>query len=368
VTEILGEQQVNPAVLTSKLSLLFDQLHQVYLQADIDPALRKRQFISAHGLVIPPDYCITSQKDTLRVHAFIRGAHQAIGELKNRYDECLHIVYPACGPFAPLLLPLIGYYKDSGLYDENDIRITLIDMQPGAVASLEAVVHEMGIAGYIEQILCGDGCDYQKSMPIHMVVLEAMQHGLSREGHLPLARHFAAMIEPDGVFLPQQVSLRAVLSVGQKEFVEQWRDKERQDKRGQEDRGLCEADMRQDINDQRIDLGEILRLTPESLRTLKERELDEYTRLIECGTVTLPQASQIPQNPLLLICTQIKTYNDEYINEYDSGITHPLPDMQVCVNFVPHDAKPGDLLVNSGDKLKFFYRLNGLPGFLAALG
>ena len=68
---------------------------------------------------------------------------------------------------------------------------------------------------------------------------------------------------------------------------------------------------------------------------------------------------------MLMICTHIKTYGDEVIGEYESGISHPLPDMHVCINFTPRDVKPGDLLVKTADKLKFYYRLNGLPGFLA---
>jgi len=359
VTGILNEQALNQASLQLKLESLFDRLYQVYQEVDIDAASRKRQFISRHGLVISPDQCVTTQKDTLRVRAFIRGAHQAIAALKAKHNECLHIVYPACGPFAPLLLPLIAYYKETGLYDENDLRITLIDMQTGAVESLKAVIHEMGIAGYINEITCQDACDYQTSLPIHMVVLEAMQHGFSKEGYLPIARHFAAIMHADGVFLPQEVSLRAVLSTGQREFVEQWQ---------HENSNVCEAEMQQQIINERLELGEILRLTPESLRSLKERVLDANTSLIECDEVLLPELEANMKKPLLLICTRIKIYHDEYLGEYDSGITHPLPDMHVCVNFVPNDPKPGDLLVKTGDKLKFFYRLNGLPGFLATVG
>ncbi|QFI38076.1 hypothetical protein FR932_09540 [Moritella marina ATCC 15381] len=358
VKEILGDEKPDVVSLEQNLTALFENLQQTYQQANIDPALRKRQFIARHGLVMSPDYCITTQKDTLRVSAFIRGAHQAIETLKTKSNECLHLVYPACGPFAPLLLPLITYYKETGLYDENDLRITLIDMQQGAIDSLKVIIHEMGIAGYINDICCQDACEYQPISPIHMVILEAMQHGFSREGHLPIARHFAALMEENGIFLPQEISLRAVLTAGQQEFVEQWQD---------ENGHVCAADMQQQTINARVQLGEILNLTSTSLLTLPERVLDENISLIECGEVLLPELEDKMGKPLLVICTQIKVYGDEYIGEYDSGITHPLPDMHVCVNFVPHDAKPGDLLVKSGDKLKFFYRLNGLPGFLATV-
>jgi len=358
VGNILSNEQTNMVLLEQNLTDLFENLKRIYQDENIDPALRKRQFIARHGLVISPDHCITTQKDPLRVNAFIRGAHQAIATLKAQYEERLHLVYPACGPFAPLLLPLIAYYKEMGLYDENDLRITLIDIQPGAIKSLQSIVNKMGITGFIEEICCQDACEYQPRTPIHMVILEAMQHGFSKEGHLPIARYFSSIIETEGIFLPQEIRLRAVFSTGQREFIEQWQHK---------DRRVCKAEMQQQVINERVELGEILRLTLSSLRTLPERILNESSSLIECGEVLLPELKPSMEKPLLLICTQVRIYQDETLGEYDSGITHPLPDMHVCMNFVPHDAKPGDLLVKSGDRLKFFYRLNGLPGFLATI-
>jgi hypothetical protein len=360
VSEMLNESVPNTVLLERKLHLLFDRLYAVYQQADITSGLRKRQFISQHGLIISPEQCVTTQKDTLRVRSFIRSADQAIAKLSEQFSCCLHIVYPACGPFAPLLLPLIAYYKETGRYDENNLRITLIDMQQGAVISLDTLVNELGISGYINAILCQDACQYQTSSPIHLVVLEAMQHGFSKEGHLPMARHFASLIAGNGIMLPEEVSIRGVLSPAQQEFVEQWQDKNNR---------VCATGMQAKNISHRVELGEILTLNLDSLRQLKVQQLDKNTHLIECGTVTIPP---LPENSesgmeklMLMICTHIKTYGDEVIGEYDSGITHPLPDMHVCINFTPRDVKPGDLLVKTADKLKFYYRLNGLPGFLA---
>ena len=157
--------------------------------------------------------------------------------------------------------------------------------------------------------------------------------------------------------LPEEVKLRVVIAPAQQEFVEQWQDKNNR---------ICEAWMQGDNISERVELGEILTLNLESLRELTDQVLDENTRLIACGTVTIPELPAM-EKPMLLTCTRIKTYGHEYIGEYDSGITHPLPDMHVCVNFTPRDAKPGDLLVKTADRLKFYYRLNGLPGFLATV-
>jgi hypothetical protein len=359
VSEILTSQEVNQASLQTKLNTLFEFQKQIFQQTEISSAHRARQYISKCGLVMSPEQCITTQTDVLRVHAFIRAIDQALTVLRDKFDGMLHIAYPACGPFAPLLLPLIAYYHQQGTYHENDLCISLVDMQPGAVISLEALTKELNISQFIYDIHCQDATEFTSDLPIHMVVLEAMQHGFSREGHLQIARHFANIMEPNGAFIPQEVSLRAVLSIGQAEFIDQWQDT---------DTDLEEKNMLQKYTEQRVELGDILTITAESLRSLNEKKLDENTSLIECNKVKIPTLTKDPTKQMLLICTRIKTYGVEGVGEYDSGITHPLPDMNVCINFTPKDTRSGDLLLKSGDYIKFYYRLNGLPGFLPTWG
>ena len=251
-------------------------------------------------------------------------------------------------------MPLLAYYKAQNKFSAQQLRVTLIDMQPGAAISLESLVEQMGIRDYIRDICCMDALDYDADgKAVDMVVLEAMQHGLSREGQFVLARHFANLLADDGCFIPQKITVNAALNRAQREFVEQW----------QHSDTLSEQHMDQTIKAERIELGEILSLTGQSLKTLKERVLDENTVLIECGKVTIP-ATPSDHEQTLLLCTKIQTWGDEFIGEYDSGITHPLPDQQVCINFDPREVRTGDLMLNSGDAIQFYYRLNGLPGFM----
>ena len=359
VDEILNSALLNRESLQLKLNTLFDYQKVIFEQADIPPALRTRQYISSCGLVMSPTDCITTQKDVLRVHAYIRAIDQAIKDVRAKFEGKLHIVYPACGPFAPLLLPLISYYQQQGLYDESELCVSLIDMQQGATISLEYLIQELDISQYINGIYCQDATGFTSELPIHMVVLEAMQHGFSREGHFSIARYFANIMEESGVLIPEEVSVRAVLAIGQVEFNEQWK---------ASGKILAEQHMLQEYIDKRIELGEVLRLNLTSLRSLIEIKLDADTALIECNTLDIPLIEKNVDQHILLLCTRINTYGEEYIGEYDSGITHPLPDMNICINFEPIETRSGDLLIKSGDQLKFYYRLNGLPGFLPTWG
>ena len=354
--EVLLADEVDKKALDEKLEQLFTLQRKTYLGANIPSSLRKRQFICSSGLIMSPDYCITTIRDSLRIRSFMRGVHQAV-KARFRKHNYVHIVYPACGPFAPLLLPLISYYQQQGLYTANDIGVTLIDAQKGATLSLEALIDSLSLKDYIKDIICLDANQFRTDNPIDIVVLEAMQHGFSREGHLSLARHFASLLPDDGIMLPKEISISAVLNVGQREYVEQW----------QLDNQTIDS-IQQEVRAERTLIGEILNINLSSLKCMEPRKIDEYSQLLECGTVTIPELSQNPDKQTLLIQTKITTWGNEFLDEYESGITHPLPDMQVCINFIPKDSRPGDLLVKSGDKLTFYYCLNGLPGFLATIG
>lgn len=354
VDELLTNPYFERDKVHSKLSELFHQQKTIYLKAPIKEELRKRQFITHCGLVMSPDNCITTQLDDIRVRAFVRGIHAAIQQKANTENNTIHIVYPACGPFAPLLMPLIGFYKHHHIFSAAQLQITLIDMQPGAIQSLQALVEEMGVSEYIQDILCMDATEYDNGKnTIDLVILEAMQHGFSREGQLSIARHFSKQLNINGSFIPQKIIVSAHLTNLQQEFVEQWRDVE----------SVSESDMNVDITQTRIELGDILTVTAENLQNMKEIALDENTKLIECGTVQIPHLLGTDKRSVIL-STRVQTWENEWIGEYDSGITHPLPDQNICINFKPKEDKPGDLLLKSGDGLKFYYRLNGLPGFL----
>ncbi|WP_053422672.1 hypothetical protein [Rheinheimera sp. KL1] len=349
---ILSEGLVLRSEYKAVLRKLNERLIDLYHDLPINPKLRKRQMIGPTGLVMSPDQCIHTIQDDLRVRAFWRAIDKALTERKQQ--KCIYLLYPACGPFAPLLLPLLSYYKTQGLYSPAQLKIILLDVQQGATESVAAVVRDLELSEFVESIVCADACQYFPPHSIDLLVLEAMQHGLSREGHLAIARHLTKFLSQDGDMLPQQVKVQAVVSQGQQEFIEQWK--------GQED--LRAENMDPGLLQMRVVLGDVLTINRESLQQLKELHLDQFTTLIEANTITIPQLPVQMKHPLLLLTTELQLYQDEVLREYDSGITHPLPDLCVCIDFVPSESRSGDLLVKSGDRIKFYYRQNGLPGFL----
>ncbi|WP_105188131.1 hypothetical protein [Pseudoalteromonas sp. T1lg48] len=353
-TTILQAHKPSRELVTPLFNSLFTAYNAVYQRADIAYAERSQQFISKHGLVMAPDYCIHTMKDGLRVSAYMRAIDKAITALIGGGQEKIFIAYPACGPFAPLLLPLLSHYQQQGLSGER-LRITLIDIQPGAINSLHRLITELGLQEYIQQMYCGDACSYNAPMLFDLVIVEAMQHGFSREGHFAIAHHFAQQLSNNGYLIPQQVDVHAMLNVAQLEYVEQWRNE------GLGDQRLSEKLAA--ITKQRTELGVVMSITAQSLRAIAPSQIEQQA-LIGAATLTIPQLAEHANKQTLSLYTQISLFADERLGLYDSGITHPLPDLSVCINFVPNDPQADDTLANSGDTLKFYYSLSGLPGFL----
>ncbi|MEO2280696.1 hypothetical protein WNE01_09545 [Pseudoalteromonas sp. YIC-468] len=351
---ILASSPDDVSSIEPKLQQLFAAYKEVYESANISKAERTQQFISKHGLVMSPDYCIHTIKDTRRVSGFIRAIDKAISTLLRCGQDKVFIAYPACGPFAPLLLPLLSYYRQQGITGKQ-LHITFIDLQPGAIKSLHKLMTEMQLQQFVQQMYCGDACDYNAPMLFDMVICEAMQHGFSREGHLAIAQHFANQLSMTGYFIPQQIDVHAMLTVAQKEYVEQWHSE-----------GLDELAIKQKrahIEDLRTELGIVLSLSASTLTCIDSRQVAQQS-LITAGKLKLPELHEQPQKQILCLYTHITLFADEKLSMYDSGITHPLPDLSVCVNFIPKDPKPDDTLAQSGDTLSFFYSMSGLPGFI----
>ena len=343
-----------------QLTNLFDSLKNIFDFAKIPMELRDRQFLNKTGYAMSPAHAITTINDVFRVSGFIRSIDMAIKDLKESFkDETLHIVYPACGPLAPLLLPLLAYYSANNIYSPKDIKVTFIDIQQGAVIALVNLLKVLQLDEYVKDVLCIDAVEYKSDEDIHLVVLEAMQHGFTKEGHLSISKHFASLLHKDGILLPKNVKITALLAIGEEEYNTQFRDK----------RFASSFTMSKDSIDKRVVLGDILEVNLKSLKNMEVLEIDKNTRLIECSSYMIPEFEKDHDKYIMLFATNIHIYKDEYIDEYDSGITHPLPNMDICINFIPkNDTRETDLYVKSGDRVIFYYKLVGLPGFLVVKG
>jgi len=337
------------------LTTLYDNLKGIFDFAQVPMELRDRQFLNKTGFAMSPTNAITTINDTFRVSGFIRAIDLAIKDLKDSFKgEILHIVYPACGPLAPLLVPLLVYYNSNNIYTSKDFKVTFIDIQEGAVISLVSLLKVLELDDFVKDILCIDAVDYKSKEDIHLVILEAMQHGFTKEGHLSISKHFSTLLADNGILIPQEVRIDTVLTTGEEEYNTQWRDVEL----------VSSHSMNEDIKNNRLVLGEVLKVNLQTLKDMQIIELDQNTRLVRCASHTIPNFEKEHDKKIMLFTTNVIIYKDELLSEYDSGITHPLPNLDICINFIPKDKRDTDLYISSGDTMTFYYKLVGMPGFL----
>ncbi|KAA1156471.1 hypothetical protein EU508_20520 [Pseudoalteromonas fuliginea] len=331
----------------------YEQAMKVLGQAQLHEAEMTTQYINQHGLVMSVLNCTTTIKDVHRNTCFYKGLFELINDLLQR-DSQINIVYPACGPFAPLLLPILLYMDQKKIISPDKVRISLVDIQLGAVKSLKLLVNKLQLNDYIDGIYEADAALFKGDKAFDIFIAEAFQHGFSKEAHLSICKNFASQLSHHGVMLPCKVMVNAALVNCQREYIEQFQ---------QPQSDAVNLVLNQDILNERVELGNILTLDRHSLLTLDIVALGEQ-QVVRCNTVSIPQTATDACERTLVLYAEVMTYNGHWLQQYQSGITHPLPLFSVCIDFVPKGTAVDDLLLTAKDKIAFYYKLTGLTGFL----
>ncbi|WP_339144976.1 hypothetical protein [Pseudoalteromonas galatheae] len=350
---VLMDTKVEHQQLMAAFETMYDCAVQSMAQAKLSQELLTKQYVSPTGLIMSPHNCKHTIKDIYRIKGYARGIDQAIrGMLKNKAQ--ITVLYPACGPFAPLLLPLLSYYKEHGVFSSDQIKVSLIDAHPGAVLSLQQLVEDLALEDYVEHIEQVDATEFIPESSVDLLVLEAMQHGFTKEGQLSIAKHLVKYLSIDGWMVPKRISIRGMMVIGETEFNQQWKEV---------DYSHSEYVNEAALND-RIELGELLRIDKSSLLKMQEVELANGIKVVAGNLITIPKGVVDMGERVLAIYANVETFAAEGVGQYDSGITHPRPDMTFYVDAKPKEVEHTHFVACGGDKVQFYYQLSGLPGFV----
>jgi len=355
MTLVLSNTQVEHLQLVNAFESMYDHAVQSMALAQLSQEQLTRQYVSGSGLIMSPHNCKHTIKDVYRIKGYARGIDQAI-ESKLKHSSSITILYPACGPFAPLLLPLLSYYKESTKFTSKQVNVILVDVHPGAILSLQQLVKDLQLGDYVLRIEEADATQYHPTESIDILVLEAMQHGFTKEGQLSIAKHLVQFLTIDGWMIPQNVSVKGMMVIGETEFNQQWKDVDYSHS----------ITINKSAQQDRVELGEILSINKSTLLNMQELELQDGVKVIPANQITLPSNIQDMNKRVLAIYTHINTFADESIGQYDSGNTRPRPDMTFYIDVKPRDIEHTHFVANSGDTVQFYYQLTGLPGFISA--
>ena len=225
------------------------------------------------GKAISPRDAATCMLDTVRTRKFVRGLRDAVHSAKARFpDTRIDILYAGCGPFATLALPVCN------AFDAGEISFTFLDGHEAAIRSVRSIVEKLGFGDHTRDFVVGDATEFSLPGTFHIVVAEMMQRALDHEPQVAATLHLAKALVPDGVFIPEEITI-----------------------------DLCLTDLAGEFGQEaaldRIGVGRIFNL---SKNTSKLRPV----------SVTLPPDVT---GRCLLLATVVRVFRDEVIGERESG-------------------------------------------------
>jgi hypothetical protein len=299
-----------PVVAYDQLYAAAQALYDLY--CSILPPAGSNDMLLPSGKAIASNSAARCIHDIMRTKCFLRGLWLAILEAQTKFpDQVIEVLYAGTGPYAPLCLPLTTVFRP------DEIQFTLLEVNPDSFQLLAPVVNALDARPYIRDLILADASQYQASGIVHIAVVEAMQAALSSEPQVAITRNLAPQIMPQGLLIPQQITVSAFMVNPSKSLEIR-----------------LGADLPYD--DFHCDLGPLFQLDrhtafPEALRPV---------------AVTVPLQVLSDGLHQLNLFTNIHVFGDEFLRPWESALTMPVP-----------------LPVSRSGSMTFQYRIGNQPGF-----
>jgi len=271
------------------------------------------------GLVISPTTAGMCSQGYRRVRRYLIALYQAIQDrLKQNPDQPVRILYPGCGPFAPLALPLMA------LFSPQQVQLHLLDFHAISIASVKHLTAQFQLMDFVCEYHIGDAMTYhiQPDLQPDIILSEILLAGLAREGHVAINHHLINQA-PQAMLIPEQIQLRLQLLKPEIEF----------------------ATLISQRPEHRTDLGEVFTFCREVLLDYPE----QGCHYLPGESVVLP--INIDSEYHTFLFTEIKLYGQEYLREYEDGLTTPI-------------VYPLQKGYKSGNTLAFDYQMGCSPGLV----
>ena len=299
-----------------------DQMFEVYLEfSSVDISdLNDEDIILPSGKAISPSMAARCLSDFKRTTKFIRGINEAIKQKLNEKFQPVQILYAGCGPYATLITPLLT------LYNKHELCVDLLDINEISLSSAHSVISGLKLNNRIGEFFLYDACQFKFEKDYHIIISETMQAALNSEPQVAIMQNFYRQMNPDTIFIPEEIIVEAKLNT-----VGIWNDEKLR------------------IDDEvRIDVGEVLKVNKHTINdVLKKNELHLFN----------------PTGDLmeLKLYTAIKIFKNEFLTEGDSGLNFPLKlmdlkkEMDVELEICYSQIYPASFLTTLKNKLVDIY-------------
>ncbi len=286
------------------------------------------------GMAINPQaaaYCI---KDYHRSVMFIRGVYAAINVVQERFtDTPVNILYAGCGPFATLLLPLLGKFKS------GELDIHLLDIHQESLDSVKQLISYFGFKNHSINLLQEDACSYQHPNTLHLIIAETMQKSLEQEPQLAVTANLAPQLELQGIFIPEKIEVELCLALweNEKELFKRFNN--------------IDPDVLIETG-KRHSMGTIFTLLPEQAAAQMDgASYNKNTSTLELNsqTVQIPSVDSLESYDALMF-TRIQVFEQYHLKDYEADLTLP----HKCYDLSP---------LKCGATYRVCYQLGNYPRF-----
>jgi hypothetical protein len=287
-----------------------------------------------NGVAINPQAAAHCAVDYERSVVFIRGVYAAINALRLRFpDDPLEILYAGCGPFATLLLPLLGKFPPGAF------KLNLLDFHQRSLDSVQLLLAHFEFRGHTVQTIKGDACHYKHAGKLHLVIAETMQKSLEQEPQFAVTANLAPQLWATGVFIPQRIDVVLCLA-----------DLEQEKKLLGQSRKTGGNDLEKGA--ERHPLATVCTLCPEKAfdqMQLARTNSGKMGPQLEPTIIVIPGMAGIARLDAALF-TRICVFEQYWLKDYESQITLPLK----CHELLP---------LVGGERYRVTYQLGGYPKF-----
>ena len=286
------------------------------------------------GVAINPGAAAHCASDYRRSAVFIRGVHAAINELSLRFpDSTLQILYAGCGPYATLILPLLGRLLPAV------IKLSLLDAHQASLDNVALLTSHFGFGDHDIEMIRNDASSYRHSVRPHLVIVETMQKALEQEPQFAVTANLAPQLCEGGVFIPERIDVS--LSLANTEL--------HVGLPGRSPGGICGESL-PDIR--KHHLATVCSLRPQTafdqMQRAQSQSCDAGLQL-DPTTVMIPNRSDLAQLQAAFF-TKINVFGIHYLADYESQITLPL----ICYELSP---------LSAGASYRVIYELGSYPKF-----
>lgn len=274
------------------------------------------------GVAIAPNFAGMCVREHMRTWYFLKGMFLAIKTAAAAFPgQRIHVLYAGCGPFAPLFIPL------TTCFSSREIGFTLLDIHPQSIQSVQKLIAGLEISDYVDDCLTTDALCFTPppGKMYHLVVTETMNQALRKEPQVAITRHLSPFLLPQGIFIPQRVTVSAAIT----DFDGQFPELHSLRPGANEQDSFCIKNHYPDI-----DLGIVFELIP---------GMKDYP------AVTLQIPSLKNKNNFLVLLTEITVFDHLVLTEGQCSLTLPYR-----YGFL-HQLPPADQYTAS-------YEISSLPG------